>query len=220
MGRVTTRPQYSRTARQRRSGQRERQPAEPLKLALRAPPRHSPVDASAPTLEFSQICAIPASLPVNGIERPESCGDQNILEARPPGERPGRFGRPHPSRCRCPEPASLFLLSSVLLRQRLGGAFSCRQAGVLSAMRKAPVYLAAIVLAISALVAAAAEPGRLVPGDRFRLPPAPLIEAAPVEPTIALGPAKRPAPLSRAPRARAQPAQHPATPPGDGRVQF
>ena len=89
-------------------------------------------------------------------------------------------------------------------------------------MRKAAIYLAALVLAMSALAPAAAnEPGQLVPGDRFKPRPAPTVEPVPVEPTmIAPTPSKPRVPPLPAARPRARPADRPVPRPGEGGVQF
>src|SRR5712691_5050707 len=119
----------------------------------------------------------------------------------------------HPPVSACGEPRSA----------RSGRGFhlsALRGPGIERAMRKVPGYLAVLGFSMSALVAAADEPGSLVPGDRFRPRPVPMIEPAPVQPTITPTPAKRGTPPPRAARPRARPAHRPAPLPGDGRVQF
>ena len=87
-------------------------------------------------------------------------------------------------------------------------------------MCKVPVYLAVLGLAMSALIAAANEPGQLVPGDRFKPRPAPTAEPVPVEP-VTIAPTLPQLRVPSPPAARrARPGDRPVPTPGEGGVQF
>src|SRR4051794_21033219 len=100
------RPTVRDAACNRRAGQRKEQPAEIVKLALRAPSRHAPVDIAAAAFDqpFGTVQALPL---VGGVEGPEVGGDQRLPKTRPISRRQSRLGR-RIVRWRRPEPALVY----------------------------------------------------------------------------------------------------------------